>query len=61
MRFEYKEMNIELEGIEVYWLCDLLLFALDYDAENGHQKLTDEKRNFANKLINATKDSNMGV
>ena len=52
MRYEYKNISIELENEEVYWLWDLLMFALDYDAENNKQKLTDEKRAFAHRLTN---------
>lgn len=56
MRYEYKNLKIELEDNEVYMLNDLLLFALDYDAENHHEKLTDEKRLFAKRLISITKE-----
>jgi len=54
MIYRYKELMIHLEDDEVYMLNDLLLFALDYDAENNNSKLTDEKRKFAKKLIDIT-------
>ena len=56
MRYEYKEMVITLTENEVYMLNDLLLFALDYDYENHYGKLNDEKRLFANRLIEITKE-----
>ena len=52
MTYEYKELQINLEGDEVYWLWDLISFALDLDAEKN--VLTDDKRSFARRLLNVT-------
>lgn len=54
MRYEYKELHLTLEGEEVYWLWDLISFALDLDAKENC--LTDEKRTFARKLIDITNE-----
>ena len=56
MRYEYKRLLLELEAEEVYWLWDLISFALDYDAKN--KVLTDEKRKFAKRLIDITDEMN---
>jgi hypothetical protein len=50
MIYKYDKLTLTLEEQEVYWLWDIILFALDYDIENKKQKLTDEKRAFAKKL-----------
>lgn len=50
MIYKYDKLTLTLEEQEVYWLWDIILFALDYDSENNKQKLTDEKRAFAKKL-----------
>ena len=50
MNYKYKNIDLHLENDEVYWLFDLLLYALDYDCEK--KCLTGEKREFAKKLIN---------
>ena len=54
MRYEYKEIQLTLEDREVYWLWDLISFALDYDAEKNC--LTEEKRAFAKKLVDITNE-----
>ena len=56
MIYRYNNLTIHLEEDEVYMLNDILLFALDYDIENGNTKLTDEKRKFANRLIELTRE-----
>ena len=56
MHYKYNNLTIELEENEVYMLNDLLLFALDYDAENHGTKLTNEKRAFARRLIELTRE-----
>ena len=43
MIYKYDKLTLTLEEQEVYWLWDIILFALDYDSENNKQKLTDEK------------------
>lgn len=57
MTYNYKQLQLNLENDEVYWLWDLLMFALDYDAENNGTKLTDEKREFAKKLVHITDET----
>ena len=57
MTYQYKELTITLNDDEVYMLNDIILFALDYDAENNGTKLTDEKREFAKKLVNITDET----
>ena len=52
MKYKYKNIEIALENDEIYWLWDIISFALDYDEENHHEKLTDEKRLFAKRLTN---------
>ena len=54
MIYRYDNLTIQLEEDEVYMLNDILLFALDYDAEN--KVLTDEKRAFAKRLIELTRE-----
>lgn len=49
MRYKYKNIEIALESDEIYWLWDIISFALDYDMKNNC--LTDEKRAFAKRLI----------
>lgn len=56
MIYRYNNLTIQLEEDEVYMLNDLLLFALDYDAENKGTKLTDEKRAFAERLVALTRE-----
>lgn len=56
MHYEYKELVITLTENEVYMLNDLLMFALDYDYENHGKKLSEEKRLFASKLIDITRE-----
>ena len=56
MTYEYKELQITLKDDEVYWLWDLISFALDLDAEKN--VLTDDKRRFAKRLINITDEMN---
>lgn len=48
MTYEYTNVKITLENNEVYWLWDIISFALDYDVKE--KVLTDEKRAFAKKL-----------
>ncbi len=57
MTYQYKELTITLNDDEVYMLNDIILFALDYDAENNETKLTNEKREFAKKLVNITDET----
>lgn len=57
MIYQYKKLTITLEEDEVYMLNDIILFALDYDAENNGTKLTNEKREFAKKLVNITDET----
>ena len=52
MNYKYNHLTINLEENEVFYLWDLISFALDYDAQNNC--LTDEKRAFAKKLLNIT-------
>ena len=52
MTFNYDNITIHLEGDEVYWLWDLISFAMDHDAEKN--VLTDDKRRFAKKLLEIT-------
>lgn len=56
MTFSYDNITIHLEGEEVYWLWDLISFALDYDADKD--VLTEDKRNFAKRLLNITDEMN---
>lgn len=56
MTYEYKELQITLKDDEVYWLWDLISFALDLDAEKN--VLTDDKRRFAKRLLNITDEMN---
>ena len=51
MTYNYKQLQLNLEDIEVYYLWDLIAFALDYDILNKEMILTDEKRKFAKKLM----------
>ena len=55
MRYAYKNVSIELEDDEVYWLWDLISFALDLDAQK--KCLTDEKRAFAKRLLDITNEN----
>jgi hypothetical protein len=57
MIYQYNKLTITLEEDEVYLLNDIILFALDYDAENNGTKLTDEKREFAKKLAYITDEN----
>jgi len=57
MTYNYKQLQLNLENDEVYWLWDLIMFALDYDAANDNKKLTDEKRKFAKKLVDICDES----
>lgn len=57
MTYNYKQLQLILENDEVYWLWDLIMFALDYDAANDNKKLTDEKRKFAKKLVDICDES----
>lgn len=54
MRYEYKKLQIELEDEEVYYLWDLIAFALDYNAQK--KCLTQEKEDFARKLLDITNE-----
>lgn len=54
MIYKYDKLTLTLEDQEVYWLWDIIAFAIDYDKENKNQKLTDEKRAFAKKLMDIT-------
>ena len=54
MRYEYKELSLHLEGDEVYWLWDIVMFALDHDAEK--KCLNDDKRAFARRLVDITNE-----
>lgn len=57
MTYQYNKLTITLNDDEVYMLNDIILFALDYDAENNKTKLTDEKRKFAKKLVDITDET----
>lgn len=57
MIYNYNMLTLTLEEQEVYWLWDIIAFVLDYDVENKNQKLTDEKRVFAKKLMDITNES----
>ena len=57
MTYNYKQLQLNLENDEVYWLWDLIMFALDYDAANNGTKLTNEKREFAKKLVDICDES----
>lgn len=57
MTYQYNKLTITLNDDEVYMLNDIILFALDYDAENNGTKLTDEKRKFAKKLVDITDET----
>ncbi len=57
MIYRYNKLVITLEDDEVYMLNDILLFALDYDAENNKTKLTNGKREFARKLVDITDET----
>lgn len=57
MTYQYNKLTITLNDDEVYMLNDIILFALDYDAENNKTKLTDEKRKFAKKLVEITDET----
>ena len=57
MTYQYNKLTITLNDDEVYMLNDIILFALDYDAENYKTKLTDEKRKFAKKLVDITDET----
>jgi len=54
MTYNYKNIQINLEDEEVYWLWDIIAFALDYDAEK--KCLTDDKRAFAKRLLDITNE-----
>lgn len=54
MNYNYEQLNITLQGNEVYWLWDIIMFALDHDAEKNC--LNDEKRAFAKKLVDITNE-----
>lgn len=54
MRYDYNVLTLELEDEEVYWMWDLISFALDLDAKENC--LTDEKRRFARKLLEITRE-----
>ena len=58
MTYSYKQLQLNLEDTEVYYLWDLIAFALDYDLQNKGMILTDEKREFAKKLLNICDESN---
>ena len=55
MEYKYKEIILSLEDEEVYWLWDIVAFALDLDAKE--KVLTDDKRHFAKKLIDILDES----
>ncbi len=57
MTYNYKQLQLNLEDIKVYYLWDLIAFALDYDIQNKEMVLTDEKRKFAHKLLNICDES----
>ena len=57
MTYNYKQLQLNLENDEIYWLWDLIMFALDYDATNDNKKLTDEKRKFAKMLVDICDES----
>lgn len=55
MRYKYRELDLSLEDEEVYWLWDIIAFALDLDAKE--KVLTDNKRHFAKKLMDILDES----
>lgn len=57
MTYQYNKLTITLNEDEVYMLNDIILFALDYDAENNMTKLTNGKREFAKKLVDITDET----
>lgn len=57
MIYQYNKLTITLNEDEVYMLNDIILFALDYDVENNMTKLTNEKREFAKKLVDITDET----
>ena len=57
MIYQYNKLTITLNEDEVYMLNDIILFALDYDAENNMTKLTNGKREFAKKLVDITDET----
>lgn len=57
MTYQYKQLTITLNDDEVYMLYDIILFALDYDTENNGTKLTNGKREFAEKLVAITDET----
>ena len=57
MTYQYKQLTITLNDDEVYMLYDIILFALDYDTENNRTKLTNGKREFAEKLVAITDET----
>lgn len=50
MTYQIKELQLNLHEDDVYYLWDLIMFALDKDAED--HCLTEDKRAFAKKLCN---------
>lgn len=48
MRYAYKNVELDLEGDEVYMLWDIISFGLDHDAE--HKAMSEEERAFAKSL-----------
>ena len=55
MTYQIKEMQLNLHNEDVYYLWDIIMFALDKDAEE--HCLTDEKRKLAHKLCDILDES----
>ena len=54
MTYDYNSLTLNLEGDEIYWLWDIVMFALDHDAEK--KCLNDDKRAFARRLVDITNE-----